>query len=124
MANPEHERILLAGVQEWNRWRRQDSNLGILPALSGIRLPEENWLEAADLRWTNLSGAKLASTILAKADFYKADLSGANLCGAFIPNSSLIMANLTNADLRGASLNAANLLEADLTGADVRDADL
>lgn len=115
---------MLAGVEEWNRWRQEGSNLGVHPDLSGIELPEEHWLEGVDFRWTNLTGARLRRTILAKANLYKANLSAADLSSTFLPNSTLILANLKNATLRAASLNAANLLEADLTDADLSGSDL
>jgi uncharacterized protein YjbI with pentapeptide repeats len=90
MANSDHLKVLMTGVDKWTRWRREERNLGVEPDLRGIQLPEEHWLEAADFRWTNLSGAKLSKTILPKANLHKANLFGANLSGAFAPNSTLI----------------------------------
>jgi len=124
MANPEHVRVLMEGVEAWNKWRDQGASLQIKPDLSDIEVSEEFWLEEADFRWTNLSNAKLRKTILAKANCYKANLSGADLSGAFAPNTTLILADLRNATIVDASLNAANMLQADLSGADLSGTDM
>ena len=64
MANQEHLDILKQGVDEWNKWRGENSE--IRPDLSGAYLRE------ADLREANLFGANLRG----------ADLGGADLRGA------------------------------------------
>ncbi len=124
MANADHEKVLRAGIDQWNRWRREHGSVQFRPDLCGIQLDSECWLEEGDFRWTDLRGARLSGTILAKSNFFKADLSGADLVGAFVPNSTLIRANLTHANLSGAILNASNFLEADLSGANLKNADL
>jgi uncharacterized protein YjbI with pentapeptide repeats len=59
MANPEHLAILKRGVEQWNRWRKE--NPRVMPDLDEAHLSE------ADLR-----GAHLA-----ESDLRRADLRGA-----------------------------------------------
>jgi hypothetical protein len=56
VANEEHLHILEQGVNIWNAWRREHSE--IRPELSGVDLSVAH-LEGADLSGANLSGAKL-----------------------------------------------------------------
>jgi uncharacterized protein YjbI with pentapeptide repeats len=65
MANQEHLDILKKGVEEWNKWRENNSD--IAPDLFGANLREEGLFEA------NFDGAYLS----------KADLTEANLNGLF-----------------------------------------
>ncbi|MBK6948374.1 MAG: pentapeptide repeat-containing protein [Haliscomenobacter sp.] len=87
MANEEHLAILKQGVEEWNRWRKE--NPKIEPDLSG-----------ADLERVGLEGA----------DLERVDLSDANLCRAYLIGANLFGAILERADLRGASLMSLNHL--------------
>ncbi len=89
MANPEHLAILKQGVDVWNKWRSENSD--IRPDLSGTDLFGMTLRKAdlsgtdlfgADLRWTVLSGADLGGTTLSDADLSGADLRAANLGGA------------------------------------------
>jgi hypothetical protein len=121
MANPEHLKILKQGVDAWNEWREEDTE--ILPDLSSADLVAANLTEA------NLSGAKLVGADLAKADLVRADLGGADLTQACLSGADLTLAHLSGAHLGGAYLSwaylaRANLGHADLIGADLFDADL
>jgi uncharacterized protein YjbI with pentapeptide repeats len=87
MANPEHLEIIKQGVEKWNRWRVE--NTEIKPDLS-----------EADLRGANLS----------RADLGLADLSGANLSGSDLSRAALGRANLSRADLSGANLSMARIV--------------
>jgi len=51
MANDEHLKLLVRGVEAWNQWREEDPNT--LPDLRGIKLVE------ADLSGANESPAVL-----------------------------------------------------------------
>ena len=73
MADREHIEILRSGVDAWNRWREDNSD--IYPDLSH-----------ADLRGLPLSGANLSEARLVESDFAQeyladTDFSGANLWG-------------------------------------------
>ena len=64
MANLEHLEILKQGVEAWDKWRKE--NTEIVPNLGG-----------ANLSGTDLSGAQLYLTNLRRANLIGADLRGA-----------------------------------------------
>jgi hypothetical protein len=109
MANADHVKRLLQGVNVWNAWRA--ANPSVRPDLSGAGLDLAN-LEGADLRKADLSGVQLDSAILCGAKLQDADLRQGNLFGANLTGASLQTANL-----RFANLLDVNLKDADLTGA-------
>ena len=85
MANPEHLKILIRGVQEWNIWRKEHP--GIIPDLRGAYLIRE-YLVGIDFSGTRLEGTNLEEAQLRNSDirdarfdgetrFYCADLRGA-----------------------------------------------
>ena len=86
MANEEHLKILKQGVEVWNTWREENSN--VIP----------------DLRMANLHGAYLIGAYLMRAGLHGAYLIGANLSGA----------DLSRADFSGAYLMKADLSRGDL----------
>src|SRR5271165_1066056 len=106
MANPEHLAILRQGVEQWNKWRRENP---------GIELPD---LQLANLGSASLIGANFNQAILMFANLNGAGLGGANLSGAALIGANLSMADLSAADLRGTMLTRANLRLANLRGAD------
>jgi uncharacterized protein YjbI with pentapeptide repeats len=108
MANAEHLRNLRAGVEHWNRWRKEHHNLNIL-----LKLTEE-FLFKPDLTEANLIGVDLIG-----ADLSFADLTGANLFNVNLANSNLTFSNLTGANLFNSKLAGANLTGADLNKADL-----
>jgi len=116
MANPEHLEILRQGVEAWNKWRAEHSE--VRPDLSGALLSE------ADLFGADLSKANLSEAMLSGADLSKANLSKAMLSGANLSEANFIGANLIGANLSAAFLFTANLTGADFSGADLRAADL
>jgi len=111
MANKQHFDILKQGVETWNQWRQQQSQ--IQPDLTG-----------ADLRGANLRGANLRGAILGIADLSHADLTGANLISAYLSGFDLIGASLEYADLSNTNLTCANLKGSNLRGANLTYADL
>ena len=115
MANEEQLSLLQQGVDIWNQWRLDNSN--IQPDLSGASLSGMD-LSGADLRAANLIGAVLSEADLRRANLQQADLSGADLFKV-----DLFEANLNRADLRGADLIRANLIEANLLEANLTEAD-
>src|SRR5712692_1421662 len=106
MANQEHLDILKQGVEAWNQWRKEHTD--IRPELRG-----------ADLREASLGGAKLRGADLYGADLYGSHLSGAVLFGANLHDAHLQDTKLRNADLREANLRKADLSRADLSRADL-----
>lgn len=74
MANQGHLDIIKQGVEVWNQWRKEHSD--IQPDLRGVDLP------GADLNNADLTGADLRGTNLTGAFFLSADLSRAMLAGA------------------------------------------
>jgi hypothetical protein len=85
MANPDHLKTLLQGVDAWNAWREREPS--ITPDLS-----------EADLNGANLSRARFIGANLNGAHLNEADLSGASLVDADIAN-----ANLTGCRIYGVS---------------------
>ncbi|AFZ24116.1 putative low-complexity protein [Cylindrospermum stagnale PCC 7417] len=116
MANQEHFRILIRGVEFWNEWREE--NPEIEPDLSEADLRE------ADLRGADLSGAALSGVYLRGADLSRTNLRGAYLIEADLTRADLRGVNLSEAYLRAAYLSGVDLRGADLRGADLRGADL
>ena len=121
MANEEHLKILKSGVENWNKWREE--NTDIVPDLSKAKLSNA-YLCKANLVSSNISKADLSGAILGKADLDFADLSGADLTGANLGKAVLCGSQLIKANLSEASLFEANLLVANLFGANLSKADL
>jgi len=111
LANPEHLAKIKEGVEAWNQWREQDSD--VLPDLSRVDLRGAH-LSESHLREANLRGANLG-----RANLGRAYLEGANLSGARLGRTDLRGANLKGANLRGATLVGTNLEAANLTGCSV-----
>ena len=88
MAKQEHLAILNQGVEMWNQWRKEHTDM------------------QPDLSRTTFIGA----------DFGKADLSFVNLSEANLYQTNFTKANLTKANLHEASFYQANLHEANLRG--------
>lgn len=140
MANQDHLVILNQGVDAWNRWREQNSE--ITPDLSGAtlgRVDSENmpliamqtlgWLTEtrpdlsrvnfsnADLRRASLVHVNLSSADMRGANFRGADLRGATFFEADLTRANLSHSNLRYSELKGANLQGADLMETDLVGA-------
>jgi hypothetical protein len=106
----EHLQLLLADVDEWNRWREQNSAVRPL-------------LKAADLTGANLVFANLSHSDLRQANLTLADLKGADLRGADLRGANLVGARLIGVDLAGANICGADLGTAeDLTTEELEDA--
>ena len=131
MADERHLAILKRGVEEWNRWRKQ--NPEITPDLSRSNLINKD-LSRADFNAVNLSGADLSKAQLSHASLHGANLESAtlilaDLLGAILNEGNLSAASLFGAflfgtRLKGADLRGANLMGASLMGADLSSADL
>jgi uncharacterized protein YjbI with pentapeptide repeats len=115
MANEEHLKILLKGVEVWNQWRRENA---MRPDLI-----EAN-LYGANLREADLTGAELRKANLYEANLYEANLGGTDLYKANLGEADLTIANLSRVGLSGATLIRANLREADLSEANLSEANL
>jgi uncharacterized protein YjbI with pentapeptide repeats len=102
MANSEHLKRLMEGVEAWNAWRSEEKGR---PDLSG-----------AHLSYAQLSGADLSGTDLRHANLSGADLSRANLRKANLCRANLSHANLLLANLRGANISEANVKGANMFG--------
>ena len=100
MANEEHRKLLLQGINQWNTWRMENHDLRLTPDLSNIDLVNVN-LIGANFAFTDLSGANLAF----------ANLSGVNLVYANLTQANLHRATLVDADLTHANLSDARLTE-------------
>lgn len=129
MANPEHLELLMQGVETWNAWREEKlvcPDLTDAP-LSNIDLVSVN-LHLADLRGTNLSGARLSMGNLIHTKFDNANLSGAIIGNAEMRHARFSGAKLShallgNSDMRHANFNGASLTGVNCWGADISHAD-
>jgi uncharacterized protein YjbI with pentapeptide repeats len=106
MANADHLKLLRQGINAWNAWRAEEPF--IVP----------------DLRWADLTEAKLITANLSNADLGGANLSKATLLGADLRAANLTEANLSGSDLRDAKLRKASVHKTDVTGADLSGSDL
>ena len=113
------QRLREEGVEAWNAWR----DVTYTPDLSGADLASEV-LANVDLSGANLFRADLSGADLSGADLSGADLSGVNLSGADLSGVNLSGANLSYADLSHANLAYADLSEADLSHANLSHANL
>ena len=111
MANEEQLAILRQGVEVWNKWRTNNTEV-------------EVDLRDADLRDADLSMADLREANLIGADLRYADFHDADFRNTYLSDAYLSVANLRGANLRGAILNSAILNGADLSSASLSDADL
>jgi uncharacterized protein YjbI with pentapeptide repeats len=121
MANAEQLALLKAGVEGWNKWRRDKwgKKIDLRGAnLSFLSLVKANLYEA------DLTGANLLHTVLREVDLLQANLKDAELFGAVLVKAELTRANLHRANLHRADLTEADLSEANLTEADLSEADL
>ena len=148
MANTDHIKWLLLGVDSWNAKRQSEqfrpdlegvnvyaqfdhagklNSEGRIP-LDGIDLSDAN-LYRANLTNANLTEAKLWGSDLRYADFSEADLaraqvSGSQLEGTVLHQSRLIEATIWNVNAKKAYLRAADLTSASIVGVDLEGAEL
>ena len=122
MANQEHVKWLLEGVEAWNK-RRERKN-GLIPGLVFSAKLQDADLRDAKLRGADLIQADLRGADLIQADLTKADLIQADLRGAYLSEADLRDADLRDADLCGADLIRTDLRGANLYGANLRGANL
>lgn len=134
MANSQHLKWILEGVESWNDRQEQSP---FIPDLSGVNIykafDEANMLDddgRIPLRGVNLFAAKMCGAILGErygnhgADLRDAKLQHATLEKSYLRNAVLDGANLDNAMLNNACLRGASLRNAVLTCTDLVEANL
>ena len=117
--NAVHFRWLSEGVEAWNAWRNENSE--VIPNLEGADLSGAA-LEGANLLGANLEGANLRRANLKEASLFRVKLNGADLFGANLQRATLRRANLEETNLFGANLEGVDLSGANLERADLRGA--
>lgn len=126
MANEEHLKILLSGIQAWDAWRV--NNPCVVPDLRGADLQGRNLetvnLFGARLQGANLQEAWLKGANLSQAELHQAKLQGTRLQYAHLDGAYLFKADLSEAQLSKASLNRAKLIEVNLGDVSFLDANL
>ena len=86
MANVEQLNLIKQGVESWNQWREQNTN---------VKLD----LSESDLRQANLQKAILSHANLNKVKLQFSNLTGANLREASLKKSKFQETNLQSANL-------------------------
>jgi len=132
MANEEHLKILLQGVEVWNKWREDNPDIKEPDLTKADLSPDaikdtplyDSKLKAAHLGGINLQGAWLLNANLQSAFLENANLQGASLIAAKMQGAKLAIARLQGAILRNTKLHGANMFNADLQGATLSNADL
>ena len=123
MANPEHIKWLLEGVESWNRRRLVQD---FIPDLSGEDIASR--LRDAQFEMSSgkpiLERVNLSQALLNDSDFSETWFSSVNLKGAMLWRTHLVNAQLFNTDLTHAMLQEANLTDADLTASKLGQANL
>ena len=120
MANEEHVKWLLEGVDAWNERRQSDyfrpdlSNLNVRNEFKAAGLLEQDG--GVRLSRIRLENARLLGADLSHVYLYDAKLNGADLTLANLKGAQLDGADLTNANLHAAKIRGANLENAVLTG--------
>ena len=123
VANDEHIKWLLEGVESWNERHRNVPADGypFTPDFEGASL-YRMFQEATKLDGRGkipLAGTDLFGANLVKADLTSVDLSGANLTLAILTDANLWRADLTNTNLQFADLTGANLTASEPWKADL-----
>jgi len=116
MANEQHLNILEQGVNAWNDWREQHSQ--VWPDLTEANLSNRE-LRKVNFSQPSLSKANLSFANITKADFTTAELSEADLSNVVAYETIFKNANLPSVSFRWAKLNGANLTDANLFRADL-----
>ena len=144
MANPEHIKWLLEGVESWSaRCEQEDfkpdfaganiyeefqkagklNNDGNIPLL-GINLSGANFLDSRLSNLFTAGGADLRHANLLFANLQDAQLQNAKLDDAVLCGATLDGANLTSASLCRAKMASARLYKTELFGADLTNAEI
>ena len=128
MANQQHIRWLLEGVEAWNRRRQVGdfspdlSDEDIVARLRNSRLTSSEGtilLDYLNLSYANLRGCNFSGASLDRADLSHSMIDGSNFSGTWL-NS----ANLKDTFLRDSCFWGSNLLYADFTDAYLNEVDL
>lgn len=119
MADQEQLRRLIGGVEEWNKWRKENPRIKI--DLSKAEFNEVS-LVGVDLREANLIEADLRRVDLTRANLVEAHLSRARLIGAVLNQADLSQASFIEADLRGSLLYGTFLNRTHLKGCNFKKA--
>jgi hypothetical protein len=120
----EHVRLLCAGKDPWNEWRRGHRDIPPMLACLEARELEGRSLAGYDLSYANLTSAELQDVHLEDANFHQAILAGADLSGAHLEGANFCRTDLYRTRLVGAHLNGANLQGVQMAMTDLSRADL
>jgi len=113
VANEEHLKILLEGIDSWNDWR--DQNPGLVPDLSGIEI------EGLQLQTGAFQNVLFANSKLTSVNFDRAFLGAAEFTGAMLVDVRMDGAQAESIVLNGATIDAGRYVNAVMAGAEMRD---
>ncbi len=123
--------VLQRGMETWNSWRKQHSELELSFAGASFRRRALRSVDfshmdltrtdftGADLSGANLEGADARNAIFADADLEGANLRSSNLERASFVRAYAVGARFTQARLQGANLDQVNAHSADFSWADL-----
>ncbi len=129
MANEQHIKWILEGVDKWNSRREREDFTPDFEGADFLQIfskdieatsPRIIELEGANFKRANLRYSNLERANLGSADFVKADLRNSRLMLAKLNGADLQEAMLDNANLSGANLESTDLQVADFTNAILR----
>ena len=98
MANNQQMDLLKQGIQAWNAWRAEQTEVSVD-------------LTGGALRGMDLEGADLSGADLKDADLRGANLSGANLNGVHLEGANFFKVIIDDADLKEANLRGVQFLQ-------------
>lgn len=103
--------ILLSGVDNWNKWRRE--NIDIPLDFTNINL-NRNDFSGYDLVSADFSGSSLVRTKFCKAQLFGAKFRGANLLSVDFQGAQLMNADLSTSNANGVDFRNSFLLGSSL----------
>ena len=139
MANQEHLAILKQGIDNWNKWRREQGEVQV--DLSGTDLSDLDLslgnFSPAEVPQSSVNGIPVVSFIglhlaqincysanLQSADFNHANLAGASFRGAHLAGTNFAHADLFNVDLSFANIHYTNFSWTNMAGANFTGAEI
>jgi uncharacterized protein YjbI with pentapeptide repeats len=108
MPNQEHLEILKQGVEAWNKWREEHTE--IQPLINGASL------NGVDLSGIDLGRSQITNSFFGNTKFIGANFHGVVMHGSTVNNADLSEADLSEGNFSGVNFTQANLFRANFRG--------